>query len=252
MRNLLMILILVSNSSFSQSSFEVTDYENPAPANFELYDYNLALDTFENNIGPNKAKFGYTYLGFGGPLGPVEGDYKSAIIPSTNFQLGMIGKLKINNILAIAGYIQYDRSAFLMAQNDDKAFPDSTQYDKQKFAFHSLQTAPFIRINFDPILGRKRGNYLGDYIDFGPYIGYSFAVRQVTKFVDESSGEKLRVVKRNMDYLDRLNYGWSARLGFNHFAFYGTYRLSNWVDQEKYKFTFPRYSLGIHFCFFSS
>lgn len=254
MKNILYVILLISPLCFAQTQkydLDGVEYNN-TPPNYSLFQYDLASDTSENHIGPNKKLFGYSTIGLGSTVGVAEGDMKSKIIPSSNFNLGSLGRIRINNVLAIGTGFQYDRTAYLLDQNSSKVFPDSTEYDKQKLAFHSLQIAPFIRINFDWLLGRKRGNFLGDYIDIGAYGGYSFGIRQVVKFEDETTNEKFRVVKRGMEYLDRLNYGWMARLGFNHFAFYGTYRLSNWVDQDKYSFAFPRITVGMQLAIFEN
>ncbi len=245
MRKVLFLFCFISVTAVAQ-------YDYNLPPNFSLFRWAPEDDSLALDIGPNKKWFGHIFLSYGLSATGAEGDAASVNHKGGNFEYGLRGKLKINNILAFGCDLKYDRLAYQIKQTGDKTFPDSSKFDKQKFAIHNVAAEVFIRINHDPIFGRKRGDYLGSYIDFGGYFGYGFSMRQVVKTTDQNNGDNLKIVRTGMDYLERISYGYSARLGFSHFIIYGKYRVSNYVDQDVYNFAFPRLTIGLQAAIFEN
>jgi len=95
--------------------------------------------------------------------------------------------------------------------------------------FNKLGSNVYFRINFT-----RRGNYLGNFLDFGASVDWTFAMRHFTKEKTDNIITKTR--SRGYDYYNPLNYHVFARIGFNRYVLSGSYRLS---DVFKNKYNYP-------------
>lgn len=224
-----------------QYDFKVKDESNRS-WRASLFSWSLKDDTTGRNFGPNRSFFQYMTLGYGITYGEQEGNDADHLDFTGNYKLGYVFKFKISPVFSGGFNLLYSRTAFKIDQGDDgKTFPDSIAYKKQKLAFHEAVLDPYLRINFDP----KRGNHMGNYLDLGAYGSYTVGARLISVKEDPVNDEHIKTVRSNLSYINRMNYGLSARLGFNQFMLFGRYRLSDRIEQDKVDFVLPRFTFGI-------
>lgn len=198
---------------------------------------------------------GTTYWGFGFVVGPDEYNYGEMLYgTSTDFVYGVrnfIGKKEGRVKLGTSYYYRYQD--YRLEQNQDKTFPTTTLFDKEKIITHSIGLELFGRVRFDQKLSKKHG--LG--LDLGVWGEWYAGSRHKTKLdLDETvapySKEAVSITKK-LDYLNRWHYGALARLNLKNFNIYGIYRLSNIfkddfkrTDTENYDFgDFSPFTVGI-------
>ena len=92
----------------------------------------------------------------------------------------------------------------------------------------------------------RRGNQLGKYIDLGGYGNIVFDHTHFTKN-KKADGSTIRSRTTGLNYYQLLNYGLSARVGFNKFVLFGQYRMSNMFYGDKNLPELPRILAGLQF-----
>lgn len=194
---------------------------------------NVELDTVPKKIGQNLKKYSHFYIGMGAVVGSNEGEGGDLNYGrSLDFTAGFRYKYKINNVYAIGMDAKYNWTSFNLKQNDDKILPNNLQHKREVINFNNFGFIAYNRFNFD----KNRGNHIGKFLDIGAYADWTFMVRHkyTTEFdvAGNANQSVSEVTNSGLLYVERLNYGLTARLGFGKFVFYGSYRLS---DQFKKK-----------------
>ena len=201
-----------------------------APAQKVLLAQDVTKDTVEVKFGPNKKYFGHMYVGYGFVAGPAENkgsavDYGS----SHEWLFGYRFKYKVGNVYALGFDVTVNPVTYFIKQKTGKTLPNPFLFDEEKFKFTNFGLSVYQRFNWD-----KRGNYVGNFIDMGAY-GNWMPVK-VHIFEDDNlfgisgplSGVKeVKVRETGLKYVEDFNYGVLARVGFNRYVFYGSYRLSD-------------------------
>lgn len=225
MKNITKILVLILIINFFQ--FE------KIKAQEVILKQRVELDTVPKKIGQNLKRYSHFYLGLGAIVGQNEGDGGDLNYGrSLDFTAGFRYKYKINNIYALGLDAKYNWTSFNLKQNDDKILPNNLKHEREVINFNNFGFIAFNRINFD----KNRGNYIGKFLDLGAYADWTFTVRH--KYTTEynvagnANQSVSEVTNSGLLYVESLNYGLTARLGFGKFVFYGSYRLS---DQFKKK-----------------
>jgi hypothetical protein len=119
--------------------------------------------------------------------------------------------------------------------------PNRITHEEEKFVFNNIELEVFNRINFG-----KRGDIVGFYIDFGPYINYVFSAR----FKTFENSDNIKTVYKNLDYTSPYEIGIKARLGIDRYNLFASYRLS---DMFIKKYNYPELSkliIGLQIGFF--
>lgn len=237
MKNFLIILF------FLIGSFELN-------AQVILLQEDVIADTITPTEGPNRDRYKSTYTSFGLLFGPTN-NHASDILPyfSYNVQSGARLKLKINKVLSWGLESYFDFKSFRIKQSDEKTFGGEAPslHKKETFFVVAYDLAIFTRINFDP----KRGDFLGTYLDLGAYGGYNFLRRhKIVDTVNNQFGfEKGKYIASNLKYVEKFNYGVTARFGFGGMSVYFNYRLSNLFKpfRDINYVELPRFEAGISF-----
>lgn len=215
-----------------------------------LLQEDVIADTVQSTEGPNRERYKSTYTSFGLLFGPSENN-GSSILPyfSYNVQSGARLKLKINKILSWGIESFFDFKSFRIKQSDAKTFGGEAPslHKKETFFVVAYDLAFFTRINFDP----KRGDFLGTYLDLGAYGGYNFLRRhKIVDTVNNQYGfEKGKYIASNLKYVEKFNYGVTARFGFGGMSVYFNYRLSNLFKpyRDLNYDELPRFEAGLSF-----
>lgn len=201
-----------------------------------LLEQDVQKDTLQAKRGPNLKNYSHVYLGYGFVLGSPQA-IGSAIRygNSTDFNVGFRYKRKITNFYALGFDLGYGLTSYNLKQQEGKILPDTLFHESEKINFNHFGLMLYNRFNFG-----KRGNIIGNFIDIAAYGNYDFSIKHIytERYVNPNAANAhvTKVVNRRLIYTNPFNYGVQARLGFNRFVFYGSYRLS---DQFKKEFMYP-------------
>lgn len=185
---------------------------------------NVEQDLAKRNtkFGPNKQHYTHLFLFAGQALGASSDSLPINYVGSGSFGVGFRYKHKLARWWAHGFDLAYNYQSYRIKQSDEKGFINDEKYEKEILNMQQVQTSYFWRIT----IGRT-GNYLGKYVDFGVFGAWAFA--NTHKWVqknDEYNAKRMVVKTKGVDYIESVEYGALARIGFNKVAFFGKYRLS--------------------------
>ena len=159
---------------------------------------------------------------------------------SNDFELGGNFKYRLTNWLATGAQLYYNFSNYPTTNELILADISYSSYFSKiksaKYVINNLGLAPYLRINIG-----KRGNTVGNYIDFVGWGEINTTRRAVLKVY--TLGDNLQKIVLNPSYINLYNYGVSLRLGVKWFAIEAKYRLSD-ITQFTGTTVFPRFSVG--------
>jgi hypothetical protein len=227
----LLIIIIVIASGFVAKSQEVILNQYVYP------------DSVRGNWGQNKSHWMHFYGAFGF-ITPIDQSTWSPIYfgKASNWELGLRYKKRITNWLAIGGNISYDFFNYRMEQSIEKTFPDKQFYDKQKVLIHNFSMQPFIRINYG-----RRGNKIGNYVDFGFFYNAIMSSRE--KLLGTPAGLD-KVIIKNPDYMPGDYYGFFTNIGFGRWVIYAKYQYSGIIKGDTRYADLPPVTIGLQLGFF--
>lgn len=184
-------------------------------------------DTIPETYGQNLKNFSHFYYGLGFIAGAGDNNgLKINYFMSNELTLGLRYKRKVNNFYALGADINCSIQNYNINQNSLKTFPNAILHDKEKLLTRELGLEFYNRFNFG-----KRGNYIGNFIDLAAYGQWDFFPTYVTidnyKSGNAALAKKTKQIHSSLTYTNPFNYGLTARIGFNKYVFYGSYRLSN-------------------------
>ncbi len=195
-------------------------------------------DTIQSNWGPNKKHYKHFYFGYGLGIGTENRTWNGTDVKDIKYGFGtntlMVGwryKLRLAEHYAIGLDVNYNRQAYRFKQTDHKVFPMPGKYDKERLALHNFALEFYNRINFG-----RRGNHLGTFVDLGAYGEWNF---NNSLLIEGDFGPGINRAKsyktklKDLNYVNDLNYGLSLRAGYDRFAIFGKYRLSDMFDDKK-------------------
>ena len=227
----LLIIIIVIASGFVAKSQDV------------LLNQYVYSDSIRGNWGQNKSHWMHFYGAFGF-ITPIDQSTWSPIYfgKASNWELGLRYKKRITNWLAIGGNISYDFFNYRMEQSIEKTFPDEQFYDKQKVLIHNFSMQPFIRINYG-----RRGNKIGNYVDFGFFYNAIMSSRE--KLLGTPAGLD-KVIIKNPDYMPGDYYGFFTNIGFGRWVIYAKYQYSGIIKGDTRYADLPPVTIGLQLGFF--
>ena len=210
-----------------------------------LLEQDVNKDTIVKTFGPNLKNFSHFYYGFGALSSPVEGKgLELNYLLSNEFSLGLRYKRKVNNVYSFGGDLNCAIQSYNITQNNQKTFPDGIVHKKQRLVTRNFGLEFYNRLNFG-----KRGNYIGNFIDVLAFGQWDFFPTTVTfdTFKTENGilAGKTKQIQSKLSYINPINYGIGARIGFNKFVFYGSYRLSNMFYNSFHFPEVPRLIVGL-------
>jgi hypothetical protein len=206
----------------------------------------LGTDTLPEKFGPNLSNYLHTYVAYGFIMGNANTTgYQIDSYNSYEFNSGLRYKKKLSNNFAMGLNLNYHMQSFRLKQNNQKTLPSPTIYNKEKFIINQIELEWYNRINFG-----KRGNIIGKYIDIGVYgdwvVSSKYYRRIENKGVELATlGKYTEIIDKKLPYVQPLNCGVSLKLGWETFAIYGKYRLTNMMNPSFGFPELPKLSFGI-------
>lgn len=197
-------------------------------------------DTTIETFGPNLKKFSHFYFGAGFILGEPDSAGSATLTgTSMNYTFGFRYKIKLTNWFALGGDLALGTYSYRLKQDTTKVVPNKIIHDKEKLSIGNLGANAFLRFNFG-----KRGNRIGNFLDLGGYADLKISGRHYYK--DKMDNDNvIETTISHLNYFNAYNYGVMARIGFNRYVIYGSYRLSDMFD-ESYKYPeLPRLTIGL-------
>jgi hypothetical protein len=199
-------------------------------------------------FGPNRLFFVHGLVQAGFIVGPQETGMRTTW-SSGWFNYGMRMKLKLwswESVTMDLGY-RYDR--FNIRQKSAKSLPlEPAKHQKQHLSVNNVSISFCNRINF-----RRRGNVLGNWMEFGVYGDWAFRTsnRYVDRYYDSNSSSGYEHVLHTaivkLPYIEEWNYGFTFRAGGNVLGFCLNYRVNELIidapDQDYPDL--PKLSVGI-------
>lgn len=217
-------------------------YTQTAYSQKVLLSQNVEKDTVIPSRGPNRKHFIALYVGLAGIAGKSEQGASVLYSHSSEFTVGLNYKQRLSNHEAIGCKLSYDLDNYRLNPNSDFPSTNNLQHSKEKLVFNSTSLAVYNRINFD----KRRGNYLGHYLDIGMYGSWYFSIRHYTK--DDINGTIVKTYMSHLPYTENFGYGAFVNLGFNRFTIFSKYRISRFFKEEEPKLTtLPAYIVGISY-----
>lgn len=187
----------------------------------EVKGWQMSKDSAKIKYGPNASLYTIFNIGYGTSFDTdikydLNGIYNRNVFGSLSF------KLKISNVFALISDIGYDKLTYRF---------NSDSLKRDKIALHNAHLGTGLRINFDHIKYR-RGQHLGNYIDLMSFGSFSVVNRQKQVAFKDDDGQKLKTIITNLATLNRVQYGFQARIGFNMLTLYGKYYLSELIKDK--------------------
>lgn len=207
------------------------------------------LDFQMPSSGPNYKNFHQLYLNYLLII-PMNDDAEIETNGGESgiFSIGWRYKRKLSEWFALGTGFSYANAQYSIKQYVGKQIPNSITHDKEKLKYNNLNLEFYIRFNFG-----KRGNIIGKFIDLGAFGGYAVGVKhfyedKADKNSPPAYAGKIKVDEKKLNYVSRLNYGLTARMGVNRWVINVSYRLSDLLTDD-YKATvanvyFPRWAIG--------
>lgn len=184
-------------------------------------------------FGPNRMWFTYPLVKIGVFTPPYE---KGGVTNfwSTSLSYEIRTKLKLLKWNALVFDLGYRCDRFIINQDDTSYLPTySGRHKRERLSTQNVTLTVCDRINFG-----RRGNIQGIYLDFGVYSDY--VVRSAHVAVDEyydsnssvATHGKVRVKTTHLQFINRLNYGLTARFGWEWGSAFAMYRVSDLIIDD--------------------
>lgn len=216
-----------------------------ANAQTVILEEEVKSDPDPSDIGPNKKKFSHFYIGAGAIVGASETDsVATKLSGSYEIIFGYRFKYRVSQLYSLGFDLNYNSKVFNIKQDSLKIFPNGVLHDREKLQLRNISASIYNRFNYG-----KRGNYIGNFIDIGAYMDWSINPTYITydkyAIVNSVGASNTRQLHKGLVYLNPFNYGLLARVGFNRYVFYGSYRLSD-IFYSNYIYTeLPRIVAGL-------
>lgn len=186
-----------------------------------------------SKFGPNRLFFASIYCNLGALPGPqVYGAQTNWW--SSSLAYGIRMKLKLWSWNSFVWDIGYRCDRFSIRQKVPKLLPlIPGNHVRERITLHNWSFTFCDRINFG-----KRGNVLGNWLDFGVYGDDVF--RSVNAFLDQhydSNGaqgynHRTKTTISRLAYIEKLNYGVTIRAGGEYMSVYIQYRVNSLFSIE--------------------
>ncbi|MGD0711240.1 MAG: hypothetical protein ABR968_08645 [Bacteroidales bacterium] len=197
-------------------------------------------DTALGRHGPNLRNFSHVYIGLGFILGKPDSAGSSIRQGrSTDFVLGYRYKFRISNFFAIGYDIDFNSYSYSLKQSAGKTLPNDTLHNKEQMNFDDLGLSGYMRFNYG-----KRGNRVGNFVDIGVFGNWGFLATHFTKD-KKQNGNIVKTTVSHLSYINSINYGVTARVGFGRYVFFANYRLSDLFKTSYHYSELPRLTVGV-------
>jgi len=217
---------------------------NSANSQAVLLDVDVSKDTIVKKVGPNLRHFHHVFMGYGFVADKSEAGAEINYGKSTFFDVGYRYKLKVCKFYAIGTDLSWVSTTYNLKQNSFKVLPDTLLNEKEKLSFSSFNLGIYNRINYG-----RRGNHVGNFIDFGAYGQANVNLVHFTKN-KMPNGSIQEVFNKKLKYYEPFTWGLHGRIGFNRYIFTGQYRMGNILKGSSSYPELPRLIVGFQIGFY--
>ncbi|MFW6370139.1 MAG: hypothetical protein ACOC10_02910 [Bacteroidota bacterium] len=219
----------------------------PLSGQTTVFEKEVTDNLFNKEKGPNLKKFNHFYMNFGGMAMDNDGA-RVLYHASTAFSAGYRHKRKLLRFYSLGFDISIQHYKYRLKQENEKTFPDPILHDREKIMVTNSTLELYHRVT----LG-KTGNAMGFFIDTGVYGSWNFGRRHWFRntFENTDATYEMQIVEnRRLKYINPFVYGAKTRIGYNKFAVYGSYQLSDITDDGYPLPGLPPLSVGVELSFY--
>lgn len=187
-----------------------------------------------DKFGANQLHFVHSHLSLGFMTPPTEGEGADLLYgKSHSITYGVRYKLQFVDFFALGAGLNYTYNVWHFKQEDNKIIPSNIQHDKEKLFSNNLGGDVFLRFNIS-----QRTNRIGTFIDLGGFGEWAYGRSwKVMNEYDGDSDDPLAYdygtsTLHKVNFMEKINYGLSTRIGYGKFVLFGKYRLSDIFTQE--------------------
>lgn len=200
----------------------------------------LQTDTIAPERGMNRKHYSHAFVGVHMFLGGTEDPTaKISTASSWMFEYGHRYKRKFTHYLSGGAEWNFRRLKYAPDAWEVASLMSDYEVSNEKLVLVQTGIGVYQRINWQT----RRGNFIGRFVDLGVYGNWNFASRHVYGF-KQSTGERVKVKKSGLDYVQPFDYGALARIGFDNFVLKSSYRFSDHFKEESGLYEFPRFTFG--------
>ena len=200
-------------------------------------DKHVTKEMFKMNNGPNTNRFTHAFFSLSSFIKTSANQAEIKYPGSLQLGVGVRTKYKIAEWYSLGYELEYRLSNFRYAASHDNLPFHGTD----KILTHSIALSLFQRINFD-----KRGNFIGKFFDVGAYGELPFSKSNI--LIDNAdtlgSGQQ-KIILTKLKYMNSVNYGLTARIGYNRFVIFAMYRFSDIFKSSSDRIDLPRLNVGL-------
>jgi len=200
-------------------------------------DKHVTKEMFKMNNGPNTNRFTHAFFSLSSFIKTSANQAEIKYPGSLQLGVGVRTKYKIAEWYSLGYELEYRLSNFRYAASHDNLPFHGTD----KILTHSIALSLFQRINFD-----KRGNFIGKFFDVGAYGELPFSKSNI--LIDNAdtlgSGQQ-KIILTKLKYMNSVNYGLTARIGYNRFVIFVMYRFSDIFKSSSNRIDLPRLNVGL-------
>lgn len=180
--------------------------------------------------GKNRSVYTHVLVKLGGFV-PLEDDGLFLQPWNSSVSVEFRTKAKICRWNALVLDIGYRCDRFVIEEDTAQVIPFlGLDHKRERISCHNVTFSLCDRINFG-----RRGNILGIYLDYGFYGDYIFRSSHLTvdEYYDSNSisGRHVKMKARStrLAYINQLNYGLTARFGWEWGSVFGMYRMTDLI-----------------------
>ncbi len=204
-----------------------------------IFEKNPGTPVSHPNLGPNRK---YFFCPF------ISTSLKLSLPPSGQAALGLRFKYKLSQPLSFVSELGVENEVFNINRQSGLVLIDTVNHGSQSIKAAGVFGGIFIRAR----IGQK-GDYLGNYIDFG-ISGQSYIVKTLITRDAIERGNQTNIVSERTDKtrfkeLNPLSYSVCIRIGFDKFSLMASYRLSR-LMKIKSGNDLPSFELGLDYSLF--
>ncbi|GAB4142876.1 MAG: hypothetical protein Fur0041_17970 [Bacteroidia bacterium] len=196
-----------------------------------VLDRHVDTSSAKRTFGPNRLFYSLPYFSLSAPVYPQDNGAELNWW-SYSFAYGVRMKLKLAKWNALVWDIEYRYDNFSIDQRQRKLLPVLPDpHDRERIALHALGISMCDRINFG-----RRGNVVGNWLDWGVYGDWIFKSSNV--FVDKEKSSSFNYADSyrsktrftGLRYINTFNYYLMLRFGGNYAGFTFKYRMNRLVN----------------------
>lgn len=233
-RTVVFLLLLLCSGVQLAAQFDVFPGDKRRPGtNHLLLKREVDTSGTISKFGPNRL----FYASFNSHLGLMPGPQVYGAQTnwwSTSLSYGLRMKLKLFYWNALVMDINYRYDRYSIRQNTPKLAPlITTPHTRERISLHNFSVSFCDRVNF-----KRRGDVLGNWIDFGVYADNVF--RSTNVFVDSHydsnspSGYRFKTKTKitKLPYIETINYGLTVRIGGEKQYLFVQYRMNDLFNYD--------------------